>query len=193
MLVALPVATRSPSPESCLETEFKIPTSGPGATELLAAMESYLPGDDVAKSALQETIVEISSMESERDRLFADSAWSVWRRYDGLAFCDLARLYFSKLNRRCFLEALEGNLSAASCPDVEKFAWETSLITRSFSARWFNACARTQTPEPGSIRWYWGHCLGKLDLELSRELSDWEEPTGNPWKRRRRDNPRLPL
>ncbi|HVL38293.1 MAG TPA: hypothetical protein VM328_02775, partial [Fimbriimonadaceae bacterium] len=99
------------------------------------------------------------------------------------AFCDLARFFFASLNELLFREALP----SVDPEELRTMAWETSLITRSFSARWFKACAMGQPPEPGSIKWYLGHCLGKLDLELSRELSDWVEPTGNPWRRRKRE------
>jgi hypothetical protein len=88
-------------------------------------------------------------------------------------------LFFANLNEQLFRTAIPPSA------ELTRFAHEAAIITRSFSARWFNACARYQVPESGSIKWYLGHCLGKVDLELSRELSDWVEPTGNPWRRKR--------
>src|SRR5205823_6025038 len=99
-------------------------------------------------------------------------------KFDGSGFCDLARRFFANLNYVCFVDALSYEALVVDRHIIGRFAWEMSLITRAFSARWFNACARYQTPELGSIRWYLGHCMGKLDLELARESAKWIEPVG---------------
>jgi hypothetical protein len=111
----------------------------------------------------------------------------VWRDFDGPEFCNLAHRFFGGLNAELLAE------ESITGEDAVRFASEMAVINRSFSARWFNACARKQIPERGSIRWYLGHCLGKLDLEFSRELSTWQEPAGNPWRRKPAEISRLDL
>ena len=136
--------------------------------------------DHPAKRALQTTLTQFQERHEEASaKLFEVDEWAVWRSADGAAFCDLAMLFFAKLNEQLF----ESMLPAS--PELSRLSQECAVITRSFSARWFNACARYQVPEHGSIKWYLGHCLGKIDLELSREQSDWVEPAGNPWRRKK--------
>lgn len=176
-LVALPVCTRSADPIRELAVTFGIEVSDPDDIEF--ALNKCLPADSLSKRALADTIAQYAG--TSEAVLFQTDPWVRWREADGSAFCDLARLFFTNLNRHYFAEVLQ-----AWPKELDLFAHEMSLITRSFSARWFNACARYQTPEPGSIVWYLGHCLGKLDLELAREHSNWVEPNGNPWKRKKR-------
>lgn len=183
-LVALPVCTRQPDPFAALFTYYGIRLERPGGVEELeAALGAFVPEDSPVRRAAMRTLREFSSAQSGRDALFSADPMAVWRHADGPAFCDLARLFFSLLNEETFASELPGDLS--------RFAAEMAVITRSFSARWFNACARFQVPESGSIHWYLGHCLGKLDLELDRERSDWVEPAGNPWRRKKK--PKLDL
>jgi hypothetical protein len=176
-LVALPVSTRSQDPVEDLYKSFNITVEDPSNLE--SALEAFVPVDCLVRRAAVDTIRQFSK--GGEDALFATDPWARWREADGSAFCDLARLFFTNLNRHYFAEVL-----GEQPEELDLFAHEMSLITRSFSARWFNACARYQTPEQGSITWYLRHCLGKLDLELDREHSDWVEPTGNPWRRKKK-------
>lgn len=165
---SLPIGTRDGSISSMLGRPVK-------------SVEDVLDGLDSSEvsAAVRSTIEHV--MGQPELSLFETDPWKVWREYDGPPFCDLARLFYSYLNEVYLMPLAPGRER-----EVRRFAWEASYITRSFSARWFNACARHQTPEVGSIKWYFGHCLGKLDLELSREMSDWVEPSGNPWRRKRK-------
>lgn len=182
-MVSLAVCTRFPRPLASMRELYGIQTSGSGqsAADLVEALRLFA-GDGEAARAASATIIQHAAIHAEKARLFDLDPWAVWRAADGPGFCDLARLYFANLNETVFSRKLgiePGNVH------VRQFAHETSLITRAFSARWFNACAREEPPELGSIRWYLGHCLGKLDLELERERSDWVEPKGKRWSRRR--------
>jgi hypothetical protein len=150
------------------------------ATEAASLPDSHGPEPAPTKAA--HTAAQVWLERHKGDELFPVDAAAAWRQADGSDFCDFARIFFTELNAICMSELLP----KADPLAIHRFAEECSLITRSFSARWFNACARYETPARGSIKWYFGHCLGKLDLELSREMSDWIEPTGNPWKRRRK-------
>jgi hypothetical protein len=185
-LVALPVCTRDADPYGSLRGQFGIELQVGEC--LAAALDRFLPGDHLAKRALAETWVEFEERYREGSAtLFDVDEWAVWRSADGSGFCDLAMLFFRHLNEQLLACVVP------SSPELTRFAHECAIITRSFSARWFNACARYQVPEAGSIKWYLGHCLGKVDLELSRERSDWVEPSGNPWRRKRPIAARLEL
>ncbi|HWD40530.1 MAG TPA: hypothetical protein VG944_16900 [Fimbriimonas sp.] len=138
------------------------------------------------QSAAEATIREVVS--SSEAALLGGGSWGIWREFDGPDFCDLARTYFSNYLRVLLADELGTDPEDAR---VTRFAHEASLITRSFSARWFNACARFGNPDRGSVRWYFHHCLGKIELELERERSDWIEPSGNPWSRKRPPTPQL--
>lgn len=174
-LVALPVCSRYEDPCFALKELYGIVLEGePNLSTLSNAIERFIPEDSPAKTACVRTLEIWLEQGKSKDRLFAPDPWAIWRAADGSAFCDLGREFFTQLNRLYFSAAL--GLEVGD-PHVDKFSEEMSLITRTFSARWFNACACAEAPEVGSIRWYLGHCLGKLDLELSREMSGWvEEP-----------------
>jgi len=179
-LVALVVCSRSPDVAGAMRSNYGIELHD---SNMEGAIDRFIPEDGPLKRALLETVRIVAEQPGEI--LFEMDPWRVWREYDGRAFCDLARLFFCNVNEEYYSSLLDH-------PDIPTFAWEMSIITRAFSARWFNACVRTQVPELGSIAWYFGHCVGKLQLELEREKSGWAEPQGNPWRRRRK-NPNAKL
>jgi hypothetical protein len=184
-LVALVVGTRSTAPTVSIAMTYGFNILGDDESEFIAALRTAVPVEHPFRDAAEQTIGYLLDRHRESADLFGQGSWHAWRQYDSSAFCDLARLFFSFLNRRMFSEILSEHALRVESPELDRFASEMSLITRTFSARWFNACARKQTPDEGSIHWYLAHCLGKLDLELAREHSLWREPTGNPWKRRK--------
>jgi hypothetical protein len=193
-LVALVVCTRAENPFEELHRFFGITIDGMASRdEILNSLNTYLPVDHPAKAAAKRTILRIYEKDLESLTLFHTDPWRVWRSYDGSPFCDLARLFYSHLNSECFATMLSECSVAYDPDDLAQFAWESSVITRAFSARWFNACARYEMPEQGSIKWYLGHCLGKVELEIARESSDWVEPLGNPWRRRKIAMPALQM
>lgn len=182
-LTSLPICSRFGDPNSALKKHYKIDLpKDPDLDQLEKSLDKFIVKASYAKTACLHAIEGWLQRSKAPERLFAPDPWAPWRAADGSAFSDLGREFFTHLNRIYFSEAL-----GTADPAVDLFAEEMSLITRTFLARWFNACARNQIPELGSIQWYLGHCLGKLDLELSRELSNWvEEP--RVWKSRQ---PRL--
>ncbi len=181
LLVGLVVCSRVPDASDSLKINYGIELKDASKDSLLFAADQTAQNNSLLRTALKATVLHILNLPNHV--LFGLDTWKPWRAYDGRAFCDLARLFFCNVNEQYFARALSAHPDA-----LGTFAWEMSLITRTFSARWFNACARDQIPNVGSIRWYLGHCIGKLQLEVEREKSDWVEPTGNPWKRRRKNH-----
>jgi hypothetical protein len=124
-----------------------------------------------------------------RDRsLFAslEGPTDAWRQAgDGRGFCELSRLFFAKLTERYLRYFLERESTAAlgrtdhaeafrdavadHLDHVSRHAFETSKITQSFAAGWFNAHARTGLPPDDEIRRFLAQTAGKLREELLRE------------------------
>lgn len=127
---------------------------------------------------------ENATMQSE---LFADSApGNPWRGLgSGTGFCELSRLFFSRLTERYLCYFLDREASAA-LPNlaareqfrrqlqshlgaVSKHSFETAKITQSFAAGWFNKNAATNPPTPAQIRRFLAHAFAKLGEDLRRE------------------------
>jgi hypothetical protein len=192
-LIALVAGSRSQVPLHAISSLIGPQLSSADAVGIVKTLHELIPHEHPFRQAALKTVRFVDSNARQEANLFTFTYWQNWREYDGSKFCDLARRFYAHLNQAAFTSALAGVGLFVEEDVIERFAWEMSTITRSFSARWFNACARYQIPETGSIGWYLGHCLGKLDLELAREASDWIEPTGNPWGRKRRESPQLTL
>lgn len=100
-------------------------------------------------------------------------------------FCELARLYFSKITGRYLKYFLERE-AAVAIPNIEyrdrfsneienhidkisNHAFETSKITQSFAAGWFTNHAKNDYPEEQQIKYFLNRALGKMKSELLRE------------------------
>lgn len=104
---------------------------------------------------------------------------------NGAGFCELSRLFFSKFTERYlkyFLER-EAAASISNIYDRKKFnenlerhvdeisqhAFETSKITQSFAAGWFNKEARDKIPSDRKIKGFLSFAFKKINSELTRE------------------------
>jgi len=181
--VALPVATRSSNPIDELARRFSIAYKG----SLLETLEEWLPDNGVVRSSALATLAKFGGP-SDRP-LIVSYDWLRWRSLDGSPFCELARYFYACLLEEIFAQEI-GNVceSAASSHRLfARHAWDLTRITQAFSARWYNACVSNQIPSQNCIRWYNGHCAGKLDMELERELSTHVEPPPRPSSRRKKE------
>ncbi len=124
---------------------------------------------------------------STQAALFADSppvnAWSGLGT--GAGFCELSRLFFSRLTERYLSYFLDREASAAlpnlhareqfkqqlqaHLGDVSKHSFETAKITQSFAAGWFNKNAVTNKPTRAQIRHFLSYAFAKLREDLRRE------------------------
>ena len=110
----------------------------------------------------------------------------IWQRADnGAGFCEVSRLFFSKFTERYLNYFLEREASASMATvserdrlasqlrdhidGVSKFAFETSRITQSFAAGWFNNHARGRNPSRDESRDFLNVAFGKMREELRRE------------------------
>lgn len=126
--------------------------------------------------------------ESAQVNLFssAKNPMEVWKKSgSGSGFCELARLYFAKFTERYLKYFLDREASSSiknvddrnrfeaqiktHVSDISKHAFETSKITQSFAAGWFNNQIKRGTPNKRSIQGFLSLSFGKLKSELLRE------------------------
>lgn len=110
----------------------------------------------------------------------------VWKKAsDGAGFCELSRLFFSKFTERYLKYFLERE--AATNIDnlfdrtqfnknleihvdrISKHAFETSKITQSFAAGWFNKHAKEKLPTDKRILGFLSFAFQKINSELIKE------------------------
>ena len=194
-LVAL---TKSASSQDPGETSFSPRIdleASPSTLRLIGQLRSWVEDQgrsreyaDIAAKASADAISLWSSQQSMQASLFTDPGdpREIWQRADnGAGFCEVSRLFFSKFTERYlnyFLER-EASASMASISDrdrlatqlrehidgVSRFAFETSRITQSFAAGWFNNHARDRSPSKDESRGFLSFAFGKMREELKRE------------------------
>lgn len=97
-------------------------------------------------------------------------------------FCELSRLYFSKLTERYLKYFLERNASVKitnintrkefsleiekHVNDISKHAFETAKITQSYSAAWYYNNAVNEFPKEEKIKGFLSYALDKMKSEL---------------------------
>ena len=123
--------------------------------------------------------------------LFEDNEQNdiVWKNAGkGSGFCELSRLYFSNLTENYlnyFLErAASANIENISIrekfnfeikkhiEEISKYAFESSKITQSFAAGWFNKNIKKAIPSTQSIKSFLDYALKKMREEFRREKSN---------------------
>lgn len=143
---------------------------------------------EVACRAAADTIAQWTRTHSKQQQLFDDSslAKAVWAQTaTGRGFCEVARLFFSHFTERYLRYFLEREASAQlpsvearkrfneslhrHVDDVSKHAFETSKITQSFAAGWFNNHALVSRPADRDIEGFLAIAFGKLHEEFERE------------------------
>jgi uncharacterized membrane-anchored protein YjiN (DUF445 family) len=115
-----------------------------------------------------------------------DNALSVWKELgNGSSFCEVTRLFFSNFTEyylKYFLareasavlpsiierEAFDKNLHK-HIEDISQYAFETSKITQSFAAGWFNKWTKDRIPTEKEIIAFLKYAFGKMREELLRE------------------------
>ena len=178
------------SPEINLEES---PTALRLIGQLRSWVESHADSKEyaaIATKASADAISLWSAQQSTQASLFTSSIDSseVWRRAgNGAAFCEVSRLFFSKFTERYLNYFLEREASASMTSITERdrlaaqlrdhidgvsqYAFETSRITQSFAAGWFNNHARDQYPSNDESRRFLLVAFAKIREELTREVN----------------------
>lgn len=188
---SLPRTTRLSSPETGLE---KNPSPASIARNLSDWVRSHATSHEyaeVASRAGADAIADWTRSRSSQGLLFdphhtAPDIWLESASADG--FCQVARSFFAHFTERYLRYFLEREASAqlSSIEDRDSFtkslhdhldqvsrhAFETSKITQSFAAGWFNKHARESRPTDAEIRSFLAIAFGKLQEEMHTEASE---------------------
>lgn len=145
---------------------------------------------EIACRAGADAIAEWTKCQNAQGRLFDDKADAtrIWARSsDGAGFCQVARAFFAKFTERYLRYFLEREASSRltslsareefaqnlheHIDEVSHHAFETSKITQSFAAGWFNKHACETRPSDRDIEGFLGLAFSKLREELRRETT----------------------
>lgn len=104
---------------------------------------------------------------------------------NGSGFCELSRIYFSKLTERYLKYFLEREAATKitnikerdrfsteiekHVNEISQHAFETAKITQSYAAGWYNKNVKDSFPEENEIKFFLSRSLGKMKSELLRE------------------------
>ena len=167
----------------------------PSTLKLIGQLRSWVEAQggsreyaDIAAKASADAISLWSAQQNMQASLFTGPGdpRDIWQRADnGAGFCEVSRLFFSKFTERYLNYFLEREASASMASvserdrfasqlrdhvdDVSKFAFETSRITQSFAAGWFNNYASDRYPSKDESRGFLSVAFGKMREELRRE------------------------
>lgn len=156
--------------------------------------ESNVQSNEYAAVAKQAAIDAISDWYNEHEtkqvNLFTSDTnpAEIWKdAAEGAGFCELSRLYFSNFTESYLKYFLEREASASlnsvserdrfnkelehHIEDISKHAFETSKITQSFAAGWFNKNAKETPPSDKEINGFLSFAFKKMRDELLREES----------------------
>jgi hypothetical protein len=187
---SLPPSTGLASPSTGIEANL---SAGIVARNLCSWVREHSESPEYAEIACRagaDTIAEWTRAQSKQGRLFDDrvDAAEVWAKSSsGAGFCQVARVFFARFTERYLRYFLEREASAQlpSLSARESFgetlrnhvdaishhAFETSKITQSFAAGWFNKHAREARPSDREIAGFLAVGFGKLHEELQREAA----------------------
>lgn len=142
-----------------------------------------------AVQAMIDTIAEWSKRNQLQQTLIFDSnpnSFEIWRKAaNGAGFCELSRLFFGKFTERYLKYFLEreasSNITTLSARQqfnvelemhidkISQHAFETALITQSYSAGWFNNHIRGGVPTDDKIKDFLSFAFHKINSDLIRE------------------------
>ncbi len=115
-----------------------------------------------------------------------ENSLELWQQAsNGSGFCEISRLFFSKFTERYLKYFLEREAATkinnlfdrtqfnrnleVHVDKISKHAFETSKITQSFAAGWFNKYAKEKLPTDKRIQGFLSFAFQKINSELIRE------------------------
>ena len=196
-LIALAKSTSTSDVQGNLQSPTINLEENPSPLRLVSQLRSWVDAHqnsleyaDIAKKASADAIMLWSDQQKQQPTLFSDELDSkhVWQRADnGSGFCEVASLFFSKFTERYLNYFLEREASAVIVgsrerdsfglqmreynEQVSKYAFETSRITQSFAAGWFNLHALNEIPPKTEIESFLSRAFAKMEEDLLRETS----------------------
>lgn len=195
-LTLLAFASRDKTPEKYLETRgIQLPenlTPLQLSKELSKWVAKNTESNEYATFGREAAVDAISEWYRKNDlsqgNLFSNKKdpIEIWRKSaTGAGFCELSRLYFSKFTERYLKYFLEREASSVlssitkrnefdlqvegHIADISQHAFETSKITQSFAAGWFNNQIKKGGVSKKSLQAFLSISFGKMRSELLRE------------------------
>ena len=172
--------------------------SNPSPLKLASLLQTWVDAHsqsleyaDIAKRAAADTIVSWTAQQKQQPSLFdkANKTQEIWRKAgNGAGFCEISRAFFAKFTER-YLKYFLCREASIVLPDVDRrenfdalfgnhidvvsrYAFETSKITQSFAAGWFNKYVRGNKLSDPNIEKFLRIAFGKIQDELLREVSN---------------------
>jgi hypothetical protein len=172
-----------------LKSDFSLIELAQSAKRFIEKNQDSKEYSTFASQALLDTISHWVSENNKQQSLFFDSNKNpieIWTKSaDGSGFCELSRVFFSKFTERYLKYFLERetvtrinnifDLSAfnkqleAHISEISTHAFETSKITQSFAAGWYNKNVRDSLPSKDKIKGFLSVAFQKLNSEILRE------------------------
>ena len=157
-------------------------------TERLSANSGSLETRELVQRATADALAAWYRQHSstQADIFGGDVHSNVWQGLgSGAGFCELSRLYFSRLTERYLNYFLDREASSVlpslvaredfqqrlreHVADVSRLSFESAKITQSYAAGWFNKYARSSTPTAVQKRKFLAYAFDKLREEFRRE------------------------
>ena len=196
-LLGLAVSARAQGKAASPRTPTINLEENPSALRLARALAEYVTDRrqsaeyaEIARKAATDVIATWTQEQTRQLTITGDHERSaeIWSRAsDGRGFCEVSRLFFGKFVERYlnYFIGREASAYLSTTEDRERLArrlaehidgvshhaFETSKITQSFAAGWFNRYAAEGMPNAEQISGFLSHAVGKLGEELLREDS----------------------
>ncbi len=142
-----------------------------------------------ANHALIETVSQWSRQNKIQQQIQFDTESNSFNEWspasDARGFCELSRMFFSNFTDTYLKYFLEREASAkinnlfdrdtfnkkldSHLDEISKHAFETSKITQSFSAGWYNNHVKDEAPSNEKIKAFVSYCFKKLNSEIIRD------------------------
>lgn len=192
-LIALSTSTKPANTDSMTNIDVSL-QNNPSPLKITSQLKEYVNHNkdsseyaELAIRAAADAIIYWTKAQSDQKVLFQDTtpAQEIWHNISGREFCEVSRIFFARLTERYLRYFLERSLSAQTnslkarenfsnsisthINDISLHAFETSKITQSFAAGWFNKYANDSRPTDEHVKAFLKVASGKLREELLRE------------------------
>jgi hypothetical protein len=172
-----------------LQKNFNLLSLSKSIKEFIHSNSESKEYSSFASQALIETVSEWSQKNKIQQQIVFggdQDSFAEWRpASEGRGFCELSRLFFSNFTENYMKYFLEREASAkinnlfdrdtfnkkleAHFTEISNHAFETSKITQSYSAGWYNSHVKDSIPSNEKIRGFISYGFQKINSEIIRD------------------------
>jgi len=172
-----------------LPTNFNLLTLSKSIKEYINTKVDSREYSSFASQSLIETVSVWSKKNEIQQKILFETnknSFDDWQSAaSGDGFCELSRMFFANFTDNYLKYFLEREASArinnlfdrdtfnkkldSHLDEISKHAFETSKITQSYSAGWYNKNVKEGIPTNGKIKGFISFGFGKINSELTRE------------------------